>query len=74
MKTDIEARILRIEEAHDRDMQEVRAEMHSISNRVDSGEASLSSLENRVSALERAQTFQATTAVYLQLHLEDLSC
>lgn len=43
-KTYIEALILCIEDAHSRDMQEVSAEMHSLSDRVDS----LSSLENRV--------------------------
>lgn len=71
-KSNIEALILRIEEAHSRDIQEVKAELHTLSDRVDSREASISSLTHRVSALELSQVSQAATAIDLQLHLEDM--
>lgn len=71
-KSDIESLILRVEEAHARDLQEIRAEIQVISDRVDSGEGTISALTQRVSPLERCQEAQATTAVDLQLHLEDL--
>lgn len=71
-KADIEGLILRIEEAHSRDIQEVRADLHTLTDRVDSGEATISSLTHRIAALERSQEPQAATAIDLQLHLEDL--
>lgn len=71
-KSDIEALILRIEEAHSRDIQEVRGDLHALTNRVDSGEATISSLTHRIEALERSQVSQMDTAIDLQLHLEDL--
>lgn len=61
-----------MEEAHAQDIQEIKAELHALSDRVDSGEGSISSLTQRVSASERSQESQAATAVDLQLHLEDL--
>lgn len=60
-------------EAHSRDMLEVKAEMHSLTDRMDTGEASISSLEHRMLALERSQASHATTAMDMQLHLEDRS-
>lgn len=71
-KSDIETLILRVEEAHTCDIQEIRAEIQGISDRVDSGESSLTILTQRVSALERTQASQTATAVDLQLHMEDL--
>lgn len=71
-KSDIEALILRIKEAHSRDIQEVKAELHAHMDQVDSGEALISSLAHWVSALECSQVSQATTAVDLQLNLEDM--
>lgn len=71
-KADIEGLILRIEEAHSRDIQEVRADLHTLTDRVDSGETIISSLTHRIEALERSQESQDATAVDLQLHLEDL--
>lgn len=71
-KADIEGLILRIEEAHSRDIQEVRADLHALTDRVDSGEATISSLTHRIEALECSQESQDATAVDLQLHLEDL--
>lgn len=53
-------------------MQVIKAEVHLLSERMDSGEASLSTLEHRVTALERSQTAHANTAVDLQLQLKDL--
>lgn len=54
-RVDIEALIVRIEEAHSRDITEVRADLHTLTDRVASGESSVSSLENRVQALEQTQ-------------------
>lgn len=71
-KSDIEGLILRIEGEHNRDIQEVRADLHTLTDRVDSGEATISSLTHRIAALERSQESQAATAVDLQLPLEDL--
>lgn len=50
----------------------VRADVTSLTERVDTGEADISSLEHRVAALVRSRISQADTAVDLQLHLEDL--
>lgn len=72
MKADIEALILRIEEAHSRDITEVRSDLHSLTERVDTEEAAISTLELRVSALEHSQTSQATLAGEMQLHLEEM--
>lgn len=71
-KTDIETLIQRVEEAHARDIQEIREEMQTISERVDAGESSISALTQRVKDLEQSRETQAATAVDLQLHLEDL--
>lgn len=71
-KTDIETLIQRVEEAHARDIQEIRKEMQTISERVDAGESSISALTQRVKDLEQSRETQAATAVDLQLHLEDL--
>lgn len=47
--------------------------IHSLSGRVESGKASVSSLETKVLALEGFQSSQAATASNLQLHLEELA-
>lgn len=52
---DIEALILRIEEAHSKDIQEVKADLHNVENRVTSGESRLTALEDKVQALEQSQ-------------------
>lgn len=72
MRADIEALILRIEEAHSRDLREVRTELHSLTDRVTTGETSLSSLESRVLALESVQDSQSVGAQEMQLHLEEM--
>lgn len=72
MKQDIESLIQRVEEAHHRDIQPVRTEIGALTDRVDAGESSISSLEVRMEALEQANIAQAESAVALQLHLEDL--
>lgn len=71
-KNDIEAMILRLEETHRRDIQEVRGEVSSLADRVSSGETAVSSLEERVSALEQARDLHRDTAISLQLHMEDV--
>lgn len=71
-KTDIKAMILHLEETHRRDIQEVRGEVSSLSNRVTSGETAVSPLEDRVSALEQARDSHRDTVISLQLHLENI--
>lgn len=71
-KSDIEALISWVEEAHACDIQEIRAELQTITERVDTGETSISALAQWVDSLEHSQESQATTAVELQLRLEDL--
>lgn len=68
----IEALILRIEEAHSRDLTEMRADLHTLADRVANGESSISSLENRVQALEHAQEIHAMESQEMQLHLEEM--
>lgn len=71
-KMKIEALILRLEEAHCQDIQAVRTDVQLLSDRVKSGEASLSVLELLVAALEHSQDSHIDTAMALQLHLEHL--
>lgn len=46
--------------------------MSTLAERVSTGEASFSILENRVSELERARDHHRDTTIALQLHLEDV--
>lgn len=71
-KQDIEALILRVEESHRREIQEVRTEIHSLADRVDNGEASISTIAARLGALEQSQAEQAESTIAIQLHMEDL--
>lgn len=71
-RSDIEALILRLEETHRRDIQEVRGEVSTLTERVTSGEASVTSLTDRVAALEQVRDQQRDAAITLQLHLEDM--
>lgn len=50
----------------------MREEVQSLAIRVETGEASITSLESQMTALERTQATQTTTAVDLQLNLEDM--
>ncbi|XP_077319612.1 uncharacterized protein LOC143942237 [Lithobates pipiens] len=71
-KADIELLIARVEEAHARDIQEVRGDIQALSVRVDSGATSLQSLTQRVLELERTGTVQQAAITDLCLHTEDL--
>lgn len=71
-RSDIEALILKLEETHRRDIQEVRGEISNLTERVSTGESSASLLSERVSALEQARDQQREAAITLQLHLEDV--
>lgn len=71
-RSNMESLILRLEEAHSRDMQELRTEVQDLTAKVDSNDLTVSSLTQRVLALERSQETQTSRAVDLQLHLEDL--
>lgn len=51
-KSDMEALIGRVEAAHRQELQIVRKEVQVLSSRLTTGEASLSTLDQRVSALE----------------------
>lgn len=71
-RTDIEALILKLEETHRRDIQEVRGEVSTLAERVSTGETSVALLADRVAALEQARDSQKDAAIALQLHLEDM--
>lgn len=71
-KTNIEAMILHLEETHRRDSQDVQGEVSNLADRITMGEASVSSLEGCVSALEQSRDQHRDTAIALQLHLEDI--
>lgn len=68
----IEALILRLEETHRREIQEVKGVVSTLTDGVASGEVSMTSLETRVSELERARDQHRDTAVSLEMHLEDI--
>lgn len=72
-RTDIEALILRLEETHRRDIQEVREDVTNLTDRVASGEAAFSDLTSRVAALEQTHDTHRDMSVALQLHVEDQS-
>lgn len=71
-RADIEALILRKEEAHSKNIQEVKADLHNVENRVSSGENRLSALEDKVQALEQLQQVHTLKAQEMQLHLEEM--
>lgn len=68
----MEALVLRVEEQHDCDFQQIRAEVHGLDDRLTSGEAKVSALETRVTQLERAQLLSQDQLAEVQLHMEDL--
>lgn len=71
-RTDIGALILRLEETHRRDIQEVRGEDSILTDWVTTGEESVTSLEARVLPLEQTWDQHRETAISLQLHLENV--
>lgn len=71
-RTNIEALILRLEETHRRDIQEVGGEVSNLTDRVATGKVSINSLESRESEQEQARDQHHDNAVALQLHLEDI--
>lgn len=71
-KADMEALVLRVEEQHRRDLQEVRAEVQEIDERLTKEEASMGALETRVTLLERSQQRYLEQLAEVQLHAEDL--
>lgn len=71
-RADIETLIQRIDEAHKRDIQEVREDLHTVTERVTSGETAVTALESRVQALERANDIHTREAQEMQLHLEEM--
>lgn len=71
-KQDIETLMQRVEESHRRDIQAVRMEISSLTDRVDAGESSISSLEARMGPLEQSHVAQEESRVALQPHMEDL--
>lgn len=71
-RADIEAPILQIEEAHNKDIQEVREDLHIVENRVTSGETRISTLEERMQAMEQSQHAHLLEAQEMKLHLEEM--
>lgn len=70
--SDMEVLVLCLEEAHHRDIHSVKADVQLLSERISTGETSLSSLESRVFQLEQAQSRQAAQVTSLQLHMKEL--
>lgn len=70
---DMEALIYRMGETHRRDLQSIRIDVQSLSDRICTGETTQTALEKRVSQLEKAQSLQASHVSSLQLHLEQLA-
>lgn len=71
-KADMEALVMRMEEQHRRDLQEIRTEVQVIDDRLTREEASVGSLELRVTQLEKAQQRHQEQLAEVQLHAEDL--
>lgn len=71
-RADIESLIQRVEEAHRRDIQEVKTELNTINTRVTTGENLTSALEARVLSLEQARESQAIEVQEMQLHIEEM--
>lgn len=71
-RADIEALIQRVEEAHSRDMQEIKSELHTITQRVSTGENLSSALESRVLTLEQAHESHNMEIQEMQLHIEEM--
>lgn len=64
--------MLRLEETHQRDIQEVREDVTALTDRVSTVEASFAVLEGRVAALEQTRDVQQDQTTTLQLHLEEI--
>lgn len=71
-KVDMEALVLRVEEQHRRDFQQIRAEVGGLDDRLTRGEASVSVLEARVAQMEQAHSLYQDQLAEVQLHAEDL--
>lgn len=71
-KADMEALVLRVEEQHRRDLQELCSEVHEIDERLTREETLMGALETRVSQLEKAQQRHQDQLAEVQLHAEDL--
>lgn len=71
-RADIEAFITKVEEAHYKELQQVRVGLQVLTERVADGEATSQTLEQRVTVLERDRLAQMDTTVALQIQLEDL--
>lgn len=71
-KADIETLIGKVEAAHRKEIRAVKQEVHSLSDRLTVGEASVSEIDRRVSVLESQHRAQAEAAIGLQLHMEEM--
>lgn len=71
-KEDIKAMISNLEDAHCREVQEIRSEITTINTRVDGADSFAAATEARLERLERIQAKQEETIKDLTLHIEDL--
>lgn len=71
-RADIETLIQRVEEAHKRDIQEIKTDIQTIDHRVTTGESLTSALESRILSLEQAQESRDRELQEVQLHLEEM--
>lgn len=71
-KADIEALIGKVEAVHRKELKAVKADVQAFSTRLPSGEAKLSTLDHRMTAIEALQNSHNEALVSQQLHAEDL--
>lgn len=71
-RADIEAILNRLEESHKQEIAAVRHDVQTLSERMDSGETSVATIEQRLAAVEAAQTAQASSILSQQLQMEEV--
>lgn len=71
-KTDIEALIHKVEDAHHTEMHQVHTEIQVLTDRLTAGEATTNSLGEGVEAMERERGAYVETMADMQLRIEDL--
>lgn len=70
--SDIEALVNRLEASHRKEITKVRLEVQLLSDRMTTGESSVSKIEKRLRTVENHQTSQAATILAQQLQIEEI--
>lgn len=66
VEDDMEALVTRVEELHRRDLEAVRSDIQLLTDKLNNDEIWLSSLQNRIMYLEKAQTYHSSQANAIQ--------